>query len=66
MGVVKNGHGLLVHETLKSAYLKNELINWADFLNADWYNNFWLDWYPNFWFLNAGVPVQLYFLFQLC
>ena len=35
-GAFQNGHGLLVHETLKSAvYLKNELMNWADFLNAD-------------------------------
>ena len=35
VGVVKNDHSLLVHETLKSAYLKNEFINWAGFLNAD-------------------------------
>ena len=25
----------LIYETLKSAYLKYELMNWADFLNAD-------------------------------
>ena len=35
MLVVKNGRGLLGLETLKSAYLKNELINWADILHAD-------------------------------
>ena len=35
VGVVKNDHGLVVHETVKSAYLKNEFINWAGFLNAD-------------------------------
>ena len=33
MGMVKNDHGLLVHETL--LYLKNEFMNWADFLNVD-------------------------------
>ena len=33
--VVKNGHGLLVHETLNQLYLKNEFMNWADFLIAD-------------------------------
>ena len=33
--MVKNDYGLLVHETLKSAYLKNEFINWAGFLNGD-------------------------------
>ena len=33
--MVNNGHGLLVHESLESAYLKNEFMNWADFLNAD-------------------------------
>ena len=33
--VVKNGCSLLVHETLKSVYLKIEFIIWADFLNAD-------------------------------
>ena len=27
MCMVKNGHGLLVLETLKSAYLKNEFMN---------------------------------------
>ena len=35
MSMVKNGLGLLVHETLISAVLKNEYMNWADFLNAD-------------------------------
>ena len=30
VGMVKNGHGLLVYETLKSEFMK-----WADFLNAD-------------------------------
>ena len=35
VGMVNNGHGLLVHESLESAYLKNEFMNWADFLNAD-------------------------------
>ena len=35
VGTVKNGHGLLVHETLTILYLKNEFMNWADFLNAD-------------------------------
>ena len=33
--MVKNDYALLVHETLKSAYLKNEFINWAGVLNAD-------------------------------
>ena len=33
--MVKNDHGLLVHETLKFAYLKNKFINWAGFLNVD-------------------------------
>ena len=45
-------------------------MNWADF-DADiewmnecwyWYNNFWLDWYPTLWLLNAGCPLQMYFL----
>ena len=36
MGVIKNGHGHLVRETLKSAlYLKNELMSWADFLHVE-------------------------------
>ena len=34
VGLVKDGIGLLVHETLKSA-VKNEYMNWADYLNAD-------------------------------
>ena len=33
--MVKNGHGLLFHETLKSAVSYSELVNWADFLNID-------------------------------
>ena len=34
--VVKNGHGLLDHETLKSAVSQeSELIKWADFLHFD-------------------------------
>ena len=28
-------YGYLVHETLKSAYFKNEFMNWADILHAD-------------------------------
>ena len=32
--MVKNGHGLLVHETQKSIF-NNEFLNLADFLNAD-------------------------------
>ena len=32
MGVVKNGHGFLVHEAL--LYLENEYMNWAD-IDAD-------------------------------
>ena len=35
VGMVKSDHGQLVHETLKSTYLKNELMKWADFFNAD-------------------------------
>ena len=34
MTIVKYECGLLGHGTLKSAYLKNELMNWADFLHA--------------------------------
>ena len=36
-GLVKDGSGLLVHETLKTLvlYLKNEYMKWADVLNAD-------------------------------
>ena len=33
--VVKNGCGLLGHGTLKSADLKKELMNWADFLHVN-------------------------------
>ena len=33
--MVKNGHGLLVLETLKFAYLKNEFMNWTDFVDVD-------------------------------
>ena len=34
--MVKNGDGLLVHETLKSAVSPEWVyMNWADFLNAD-------------------------------
>ena len=33
--MVKNGHDLLGRETLKSAYLMNELINWAVFFHTD-------------------------------
>ena len=33
--MVKNYDGLLVHETLKSAYPKNEFLFRAGFLNAD-------------------------------
>ena len=32
--MVENGHDLLSHGTLKSA-IKNDLINWADFLHVD-------------------------------
>ena len=35
VGVVKNGSGILLHETLKSAVSLNEFLNLADFLNAD-------------------------------
>ena len=36
VGMVKNGDGLLVHETLKSAVSPEWVyMNWADFLNAD-------------------------------
>ena len=36
MGVVKIAMSfILVHETLKSAYLKNEFMGWAGFLNGD-------------------------------
>ena len=34
-GCGQNGHGFLVHETLKSPYLKNEFVNWADVLHTD-------------------------------
>ena len=36
-GLVKDGSGLLVHETLKTLVLclKNEYMKWADVLNAD-------------------------------
>ena len=34
VGLVKNWHGHLVHETLKSV-LKNEFMDWFDFLHAD-------------------------------
>ena len=33
---LQNGHGHLVHETLKSAVSAvSEFMNWADFLHAD-------------------------------
>ena len=32
--MVENGHDLLSHGTLKSA-IKNDLMNWADFLHVD-------------------------------
>ena len=36
VAVVKNGHGLLDHGTLKSAVSQeNELIKWTDFLHID-------------------------------
>ena len=35
MGVVKNGQGILLRETLLSVYLKNKFMNWLDFVNAD-------------------------------
>ena len=31
---VKNGHGSLLYQILKILYLKNEWMNWADFLHA--------------------------------
>ena len=31
----KMGMDYIVHETLKSAYLKDECMNWADVLHAD-------------------------------
>ena len=34
MGIVKNGCGDLVHETLKYALSLNEFMSWADFLQA--------------------------------
>ena len=34
VGVVKNGCDHLVYETLNLLYLKNEFMNWADFLQA--------------------------------
>ena len=33
--MVKNSRGLLVHKTLKPAYLKNKFVNLADFLNVN-------------------------------
>ena len=35
MGVVKTDYGLLVCETLKSAYFKNEFMNWAEIEHDD-------------------------------
>lgn len=35
MGGAKNGYDHLGHGTLKLAVLKNELISWAYFLDAD-------------------------------
>ena len=35
--MIKNSHGLLVHKTLKPAYLKNKFVNLADFLNVNNY-----------------------------
>ena len=35
MDVIINKWGLLGHETLKSVYLKNEVMNWVDFRPDD-------------------------------
>ena len=35
MGIVKNGSGFLVHETLKPVSFKNECMNRADYFNVD-------------------------------
>ena len=43
-------------------YLKNEFMNWGDFLTANADYCIWLDWYLSFWVLDIRV-LQLYFLF---
>ena len=37
-GFVKNRCGLLVHDNPRLLYLKNDLMNWADFFHADIYS----------------------------
>ena len=63
VGMVKNGHGLLVDETQFCCILRMnlwiELIFWMVIVM----HHCWLDGHPTFWFLNAGDPLQLYFLF---
>ena len=54
VALVKNGDNLLVRETLKYAYLMNNLLNWADFLNADRDAKILKFLNPTIWLLNAG------------
>ena len=49
-----SGHGQRWPSSFSSGDLKNEFMNWANFLS---------DWYRTFWLLNARCPLQLYFLF---
>ena len=64
VGMVRNGRGHLVHETLKSAVSK-EWVYEMDWFFACWLwgQNFWLDWHCTLylWLLNANL-LQLYLL----
>ena len=65
MGLFRNRRDHLVHETLKSAVSKEWVYELSWFFACRlWCNNFWLDWYPTVWLLNAGGPLQMYFLFE--
>ena len=64
VGIVRNGHGHLVYETLASAVYKEWVYEFSWFFACWlWGSNFWLDWHRTLylWILNASL-LQLYLL----
>ena len=64
VGIVRNGHGHLVHETLEPAVSKEWVHEFSWFLACWlWRSNFWLDQHHTLylWLLNASL-LQLYLL----